>query len=319
MTARGREARIADAASVPALLGELRAVAAESAAIEPGDGEPAVADAVRALVGRARAVLNELQALDGDEAAAAGDDDWLGVRAGAPSPVGDLCFAGALELARVHRELATARGGDEVLAAVEAARRELRRAIHAVLDAAGEAVAAPGPDPGPSAEVEASLAVRRLYTDLRRSLRRPDGESPEAVLTALRYAAFALATLVAAPAYAAVRAPDRFVVRTLHRRCIDWARRDRSPGEGLRILEDVWISADLLRAINRRQELRVHDAAAVRSSLAGPRGDTRDWFVQLERLFGLDDVLDELIVRARQGGNLDGLIPEALVRLAQIT
>jgi hypothetical protein len=318
MTARGLEARVTDAASLPALLGELRVVAAESAAIEPGDGEPAVADAVRALVGRARAILNELQALDGDEAATAGDDDWLGVRAGAPSPVGDLCFAGALELARVHRELATARGGDEVLAAVEAARRKLRRAIHAVLDAAGEAVAA-APDPGPSAEVEASLAVRRLYTDLRRSLRRPDGESAEAVLAALRYAAFALATLVAAPAYAAVRAPDRFVVRTLHRRCIDWARHDRGPGEGLRILEDVWISADLLRAINRRQELRVHDAAAVRASLAGPRGDTREWFVQLERLFGLDDALDELIVRARQSDNPDALVPEALVRLAQIT
>jgi hypothetical protein len=310
MTARG-EALVDEAPRRPALLAELRAIAADSAVIDPGDGDAAAADEVRALLVRARAALHELQGLEGEGEGPA--DDWLGVRA-AGSAVGDLCFAGNLELARVHRELTVARGGDDVLAAVEAARRKLRRATHAVLDAARE----PAAIDGPAAEVEAALAVRRLYTDLRRSLRRSDGDDADAVLAALRYAAFALATLVSAPAYARVRAPDRFVVRTLQQRALDWARHDRSPGEGLRILEDIWISADLLRAINRRQELRVHDGAAIRALSTGPRGDTRDWFGQLERLFGLDDALDDLIVRARGDAHLDALIPDALTRLAQV-
>lgn len=39
------------------------------------------------------------------------------------------------------------------------------------------------------AEVASALAVRRLYTNFRRGLRRPEQETAEAVLSALRYAA----------------------------------------------------------------------------------------------------------------------------------
>jgi hypothetical protein len=235
----------------------------------------------------------------------------------------DLCFPAVFELRRVRIELTGARNDDDRIAASERARRKLRRAIGFVLAAAANGRSAP-----PSArdwrkanhlaEVGSALAVRRLYADFRRALRRPDVETPEAVLRALRYAAGALATLVASTEYDAVRASDRALLRHLRERILAWGKREQSLEVGLHLLDDLWTSADLLRDINRRQELRAHDRALIEELLAEPPPHEAAWFERLVALVGLDDGLDALLGRARASEPLAPLVPSVLARLRSL-
>jgi hypothetical protein len=142
------------------------------------------------------------------------------------------------------------------------------------------------------------------------------------VLEAVRYAGGALSTLAGKPCYADVRFSDRVVLRRLRERALTWARHDRSVPAGLRLLDDIWTCSDLLRGINRRQELRDHDRALIPRLLRGPDDDVAAWFVELDSLYGLDDDLDQLFERARAiakaGGALDRLVPEVLIHLGQV-
>jgi hypothetical protein len=79
---------------------------------------------------------------------------------------------------------------------------------------------------------------------------------------------------------------------------------------------------DVRRGINRRQELREHDRALIAVLGRGPDSDTAAWFARLDALVGLDDELDAVLERARAARDnaaaLDRVVPEALVRLAQV-
>jgi hypothetical protein len=239
-----------------------------------------------------------------------------------PPRLSDLCFPAVFELKRVRTELSDARNNDDLIVASERARRKLRRAIAFVL-AAGDTTSAP-----PSArdrrkanhlaEVESAVAVRRLYATFRRGLRRPDAQTAEAVLVALRYAAGGLATLVSSPEYDDVRASDRALLRHLHDRIIAWGKREQSLEVGLHLLDDIWTSADLLRDINRRQELRAHDHALIGDLLAEPPRHAAAWFERLASLVGLDDGLDALLGRVRANESLAPLIPSVLERLRSL-
>ena len=266
-----------------------------------------VAGALRGAVERAVELMLRAQRLDDGQPA-----------------IGDVCFAGVFELSRVLRELAAARSADDRLIAAERARRKMRRAVNAVLDLAPALVANATPAyqarPGGqrNADVQSALAVRRLYADFRRALRRPDAETADAVLVALRYVAGALATLIASPVYAEARASDRAVLRTLRDRVLTWARHDRALCSGLHLLEDVHTCSDLLRGINRRQELRAHDRVVIERLARGPSGDVAAWFGDLEVLVGLDDALDAAIEAARAAHRIDESVPVLLERLAQL-
>ncbi len=289
---------------------ELRDLASLAAGLDPGTcegdavGAAALAREVRRLVERAVELLGELQAIDD------------------VTEVADMCFAGALELKRLLRELGAARGADDVVVTAESARRKLRRAVRAVLEVArieGSPDILGGAHQGRHrvSDLESALAVRRLYATFRRGLRRPDGDSPEAVLTAVRYAAGAMALMVTEPDYADVRASDRAVLRALRARALDWARHDRSAREGLHLLEDLWTCADLLRGINRRQDLVAHDAALIAELHDGPGADLAAWSARLDALVGLDDRLDALLGQ-RAAAPLAALVPELLARLAEL-
>lgn len=223
---------------------------------------------------------------------------------GAPV-VSDLAFAGALELRRVARELDAARAGDDRLVAAETARRKLRRAIKATLDAAEIGGVEVGEHQG--ADLASGLAVRRLYARFRRDLRRPDAETQECVLAAVRYAGVALATMVTSPDYADVRASDRAVLRRLRERALEWARGSREIATGLELIEDLWTCSDLLREINQRQELRHHDRELARSLRVGPGDDPKAWLAALQPLAGRDDRLDALLEAPETGGIIDCL------------
>jgi hypothetical protein len=145
--------------------------------------------------------------------------------------------------------------------------------------------------------------VRRLYAEFRRNLRHAEGESSEAVLTALRYAAGALAPLTASPHCAAVRVSDRTLLRRQRARLLERSRDGKSIQVGLELLEDIWTCADLLRDINRRQELRAHDSQLMKELIEKSSRDRADWLANLDRLAGLDSDLDNLTAQLRTSEN----------------
>ncbi|MBL8944713.1 MAG: hypothetical protein JNK45_16250 [Myxococcales bacterium] len=318
------------------LLTTVRELGSSVAALDPRTGEDdpprlvAIADDLQLLLEQAIDTLGVLRDLEDEPSApelvldfGEGDSDveeGSSHRAPVLSPprLANICFAGIFELGRVLRELASARTRLGALVAAETARRKLLRVFRAVLDAADDVAE---PEPAWRREVSdlrSGLVVRRLYADFRRSLRRPDGEDTDAVLHCVRYAAGALATLVTAPAYAEARASDRALLRRLHGRALGWARSDRSVEGGLQLLDDVWTSADLLRDINRRQELRAHDATAIRAALRGPADAPTSWRSVLDSLVGLDDQLDGLILRAARPEDLGNVADEIVGRLLQL-
>jgi hypothetical protein len=234
----------------------------------------------------------------------------------------DVCFAAVIELNRASAELSRAPTPEEAWAAQETALRKLRRAIRAVLESAEESglrrfEAGEQLRQRCVADLTAALALRRLYADFRRALRRAEDDTPEAVLTALRYAAGALASLISSADYAHARVWDRAILRRLQQRLFAWAHGGKPNDRGLELLDDVWTSADLLRGINRRQELRLHDSALIQRLCAGPTSDPHPWLTQLPALLGLEDQLDTLIDRSRQAPTRP-LIDELLLRLSAL-
>jgi hypothetical protein len=232
-----------------------------------------------------------------------------------------VCFACTVELGGARRELDRARDYEARLSAIESARRKLYRAIHAVARVApgsGPLVMRDSLEQRLDDELGSSLAVRRLYADFRRNLRRADDDSPEGVLTALRYAAGALAALKASPQYAAVRASDALLLRSQRERLLEWSRAGKPRAAGLQLLEDIWTCAGLLCDINRRQELRAHDTKLIGELLASPPLDRTSWLVGLERLVGLDDGLDQLTLQLRAATDTQ-LVVEISRRLALLS
>lgn len=319
------------------LLVGMRALGSRTAAIDPREGEDdtsrleAQARELQLLLAQAMDTLGALRRTDEESRTAEGTgefdllvDDALDEGSTARAPVlspprlANVCFAGKFELGRVLRELGCARQPPETLVAVETARRKLLRVFRAVLDATDDARDDEPPWRYESTDLRSALVVRRLYAEFRRTLRRPTADDADAVLSAIRYAAGALATLVASSAYAEARASDRALLRRLHARALTWARTDRSVTGGLQLLDDVWTSADLLRDINRRQELRAHDAMALRVASDGPADDPAAWRARLDDLVGLDDTLDAAILRVADATDLESLARHIAERAAQL-
>lgn len=222
----------------------------------------------------------------------------------APPKLEDVCFAGSLELSRALRAVNGAKTLEDQLVATETGRRKLGRAIFAVVQVARESgitdfVGGTQLLRRADSELASALVVRRLYSEFRRTLRRAENESSEAVLTALRYAAGAVAILTASPHYAVMRVSDRALLRRQRDRLLEWSRAGKPVREGLQLLEDIWTCADLLRDINRRQELRAHDTDMIRELLRDSSSDRQGWLEDLTRLAGLDDALDALIAQTR--------------------
>jgi hypothetical protein len=204
--------------------------------------------------------------------------------------------------------------------AAEAARRKLHRALYAALATGGEPagsehVAATLLRRRFATELESALVVRRMFADFRRALRRAENKSSEAVLMALRYAAGALATMTTSAHHGTIRLPDRILLSQQRERLLDWSRAGRPVASGLQLLEDIWTCADLLRDINRRQELRTHDQELIRELLHPASHGQANWSARLARLTGLDDDLDALIVRAGEAQSPDVMM-DVLLRLS---
>ncbi|MFW5876812.1 MAG: hypothetical protein ACOCXM_08745 [Myxococcota bacterium] len=228
-----------------------------------------------------------------------------------------VCFGLRHELAPLETQLSDATATHEqLLVACDRARRKLRRSLtaltHALAQEAGRAVDLSDETDG---RVDAAVAVRYMYTKFREALPDCPHEPDERRVTAcLRRAATALAMLCGDGDFADVRLQDRLLLRDLQRRTLAWGRMP-DPREGVRLYSDIRSAADLLRAINMRQELRAHDAQLLLELEARlDELDTDD--PELEHLIGrmralrgLDDELDVLLRRAYAHEPLADLVP----------
>ncbi len=250
------------------------------------------------------------------------ESTWVGVRPAASSAprLADICFAATLELNRALRQLIQARKPLERLAAAETARRKLHRALLATFEHGGqlsgsERVALAYLNRRFGVELDSAIALRRLFASFRRSLRRPENDGGEAVLMALRYAAGALATLTTSASHGTLRVADRILLGEQRERLLAWSRAGRPIHAGLQLLEDIFTCADLLRDINRRQELRSHDSELIRELLHPAAQASPDWLIRVDRLAGLDDALDGLLARAKTAPEQD-LMMDLILRLS---
>ncbi len=244
----------------------------------------------------------------GDHLEHTGVDGALGVASSLEDElwqqVGNLAFAGRSELRRAERTLVAAASPADLVVACESARRKLRRAIHAVLEVTGHALGRAFDVDPVDAEVEAAVAVRRMYAKFRRSLPRCDAGDAGQVRRALRYAAVSLAVMVGAADFSETRVQDRQLLLGLQARILAWARAGSTEAAGAQLYQDLLTAADLLRAINQRQELVAHDRlieARLAQILAGA-GDAETQLATIQPLLaeltGRDDGLDDLVARA---------------------
>lgn len=234
-----------------------------------------------------------------------------------PQSVSAVCFAMSHELGAVRRELrAPSASHEQLLVACDRARRKLRRSLRALGEAHGRqagrtlALADDWTD-----RVQAAVAVRHMYTKFREALPDcPDDPDPAMVARLLRRAATALAMLCGDEDFDEVRLHDRLLLRDLQTRTLCWGRAPQAQA-GARLYADIRSAADLLRAINLRQELRAHDVALVeelRRLFAGgapSSGDLELLAGRMRELRGLDDDLDALLRRAYRAEPLAGLAP----------
>jgi len=220
--------------------------------------------------------------------------------------VGNVAFAACTEIRRVERELKSGVDThDQRVVACDSARRKLRRGIQALLVAIGQVLDQPVDLSGLDAEVERALAVRRLFAKFRHSFRPIDPHDHGQVRRSLRFAAVSLAVMVGSSDFAEVRAQDRQLLLGLQRRILAWARAGGAPEAGRQLYQDLTTAADLLRAINQRQELVAHDRVVLKrvaEVLAHPGPPERALeaaLPDLHQLVGRDDQLDELVARMR--------------------
>ncbi|RYZ04871.1 MAG: hypothetical protein EOO73_22105 [Myxococcales bacterium] len=307
-----------------------RLTALDSQRIEAAD-EATVAALTTEVAELLADVLATLEDLEKSATADEVDDDfadeepqtWVGFRPPVevqPSRIEDVCFVASFELGRALRTLQGAAGLEARSIAAESAIRKLHRVLYAVMAGAERLRGASLQGTEPlrrrlGAELESALAVRRLYVSFRRALRRPENDSREAVLTALRYAAGGLATIAASPHYHSVRLSDRTLLLHQRDRLLDWAHAGKPTQAGVQLLEDLFTCADLLKDINRRQELRAHDLRLIRELVGDTTREREDWLLKLERLAGLDGELDELTAQLRKSPDM-GPVIDIIVRLS---
>lgn len=159
--------------------------------------------------------------------------------------------------------------------------------------------------------VRESRAVRSATTQLRRNLAaktRRDRDLPDRV----RGAYTCLDALLQHEDFRRLRIYDRNVVRDLHRRLDDWlGDSERIREDGVSILNEALNLGELLRSVNDRLELVDHDLKTLDETIEclvdvpADRTVPREATERLGRLFGRDDVLDDL---ARQKDVSPGIL-----------
>lgn len=153
-----------------------------------------------------------------------------------------------------------------------------------------------------SRELDDALRARESYAKFRERLL-ASGESVRDLRGRMRAAGTQIAVLVGSAAYPLLRVRDRLQLREIQDRILSWLRtEDHDPTAGERVWQDLVSFVEMLRQINRRQELVEHDAGRVVALLPEVERCAREGrllgpseVAGLASLRGADDALDDLI------------------------
>ncbi len=145
-----------------------------------------------------------------------------------------------------------------------------------------------------------SLQVRRHYRKLWNFAAEIGDVDASSVRAALRGAGTRISILSGSEVYSLLREDDRFYIRELQLRILDWLRDGNDPGAGVRIWQDFALFVEILRLVNLREELLGHDQYVVfraADELMSNGDDVLpDVLNMLRSVLGLDDALDEVIL-----------------------
>ncbi|MCB9755840.1 MAG: hypothetical protein H6713_38405 [Myxococcales bacterium] len=238
--------------------------------------------------------------------------------------VADLAIIARMELAQrlecIRRLPANASTWD-IIAVTSSVRRRVLKSVSAIQKAICEHERLDREIPWFRAERERSLEVRRAYATFRRRLELERPPSRDELYARLRLVGTALAMLIGDDVYEHLRVTDRQLLRRLQEKVIQRLRVDPSSDgraatrEGERVWQDIATAAELLMQVNRRAELREHDAATLRRLTEelrplSPRARvTPELRARLSSLMGADPAIDGLLLAPA-----DALIPVGVLR-----
>ncbi|MEZ4361459.1 MAG: hypothetical protein R3B48_14830 [Kofleriaceae bacterium] len=146
--------------------------------------------------------------------------------------------------------------------------------------------------------LDTSLEVRRHYRKLWNFATVTGDVTPEQVRAALRGAGTRISILAGSEVYSLLREDDRFYIRELQVRILDWLRDGDENLAGVRIWQDFSLFVEILRQVNLREELVRHDRQAIEDAIAACESGQLELSKAKKRLapiLGVDDTLDRAI------------------------
>jgi hypothetical protein len=223
----------------------------------------------------------------------------------APRPpgaaIGDLAFVSISELRQHQHRLQGHRANQEakeLMSDCGSALRSIRKSLYALEPLLCEVAKTPRLLPP---RLHTSLLVRRQYQKLWSFAATTGDVSPATVRAALRGAGTRIAMLTGNPIYNHLREDDRFRLRELQGRILEWLREGDDHLVATRLWQDFALFVEMLRQVNLREELIEHDREALRAadSVLRVRGQAAmsEALALLSPLRGLDDGLDALLAR----------------------
>ena len=230
--------------------------------------------------------------------------------------LGDICFAARQDLFQVTRELKLHYGigiDEDIVLSCDRVRRRLRKAIGAVMHALDDR----GDTEGfAKAELETALAIRTLYSQYRTRVITGVECSEANVAELIHDVSKAVSTLMESEVFNDVRLADKRAFSVWQSRIVDWLAGRRDPGAGIELHRDLVAGAELLRQINKREELQAHDrqlivdiADILNTANPTPK-ELGPHLPRLTRLRGCDEELDAMLEVNEFAGQIYGRLDD---------
>lgn len=216
----------------------------------------------------------------------------------------DIAFVAGLELSQRSRQLSALDStveAAEILVQCDSALRRIKKSLVAVEHALASLEGSPG-SARYHTELESSLRVRVRYARLRTAILGAGQPAADTLHARMRAAGTQIAMLIGNDIYPELRIRDRIQLRSLQDRILAWLRTKEPRDEvaGGRLWQDLDAFLRMLALVNKRQELRAHDASVlVAASLDLAAGShVSDVSSRLASLRRLDDELDAMLDHA---------------------
>jgi hypothetical protein len=230
----------------------------------------------------------------------------------APRPpaavIGDLSFVAIAELRQhLHRLQAHRPSSErkEILSDCGSALRAIRKSLYAIEPLLCAVERTPRLLPP---RLGTSLEVRRQYHKLWSFVASTVDVDSSTVRSSLRGAGTRIAMLSGCEIFHHLREDDRFRIRELQGRILEWLRDGDDEVAAVQLWQDFALFVEMLRQVNLREELLEHDRKVLRAATAAlaERGEeaVSEVCQMLAMIAGVDDALDQLVRRGPRAAQL---------------